>query len=49
MREACQTGVDDTSIDALEDVANHLGLVTKQVDRPTMCSFPKPEPCPRCW
>jgi ATP-binding cassette subfamily B protein len=31
LREACQTGVDGTSIDALEDVANVLGLDAEQV------------------
>jgi ATP-binding cassette subfamily B protein len=31
LREACQTDVDGTSIDALEEVANRLGLVAEQV------------------
>ena len=31
LREACQTGVDGTSIDALEEAANRLGLVAEQV------------------
>jgi ABC-type bacteriocin/lantibiotic exporter with double-glycine peptidase domain len=31
LREACQTGVDGTSIDALEEVANRLGLAAEQV------------------
>ena len=31
LREACQTGVDGTSIDALEDVAGQLGLAAEQV------------------
>jgi ABC-type bacteriocin/lantibiotic exporter with double-glycine peptidase domain len=30
LREACQTGVDGTSINALEDVANLLGLDVEQ-------------------
>ncbi len=31
LREACQTSVDGTSIDTLEEVANQLGLVAEQV------------------
>lgn len=31
LREACQTGVDGTSIDSLEDTANLLGLEAEQV------------------
>ena len=31
LREACQTDVDGTSIDTLEDVANQLGLEAEQV------------------
>lgn len=31
LREACQTDVDGTSIDIIEDVANQLGLVADQV------------------
>ncbi|WP_394843865.1 ATP-binding cassette domain-containing protein [Pendulispora brunnea] len=31
LRDACQTDVDGTSIDALERVANHLGLVAEQI------------------
>jgi ATP-binding cassette subfamily B protein len=31
LREACQTGVDGTSIDTLEDVALQLGLVVEQI------------------
>ncbi|HEY3216500.1 MAG TPA: ATP-binding cassette domain-containing protein [Candidatus Eisenbacteria bacterium] len=31
LREACQTDVDGTSIDTLEEVANQLGLVAQQV------------------
>jgi ABC-type bacteriocin/lantibiotic exporter with double-glycine peptidase domain len=31
LREACQTDVDGTSIDTLEDVASQLGLVVEQV------------------
>jgi ATP-binding cassette subfamily B protein len=31
LREACQTSVDGTSINALEDVANQLGLVAEQI------------------
>jgi len=34
LREACQTGVDGTSIDAMEDVANQLGLDAEQVMMP---------------
>jgi len=34
LREACQTGVDGTSIDALEDIANVLGLQAEQVMMP---------------
>src|SRR5215472_13443937 len=31
LREACQTDVDGTSIDTLEDIANQLGLDAEQV------------------
>lgn len=31
LREACQTDVDGTSIDTLEEVANELGLVAEQI------------------
>src|SRR5687768_2967504 len=31
LREACQTDVDGTSIDTLEDLANDIGLVAEQV------------------
>ena len=31
LREACQTDVDGTSIDTLEEVANELGLIAEQV------------------
>lgn len=31
LREACQTDVDGTSIDTLEDVANRLGLTAEQI------------------
>ena len=31
LREACQTDVDGTSIDTLEDMANQLGLVAEQI------------------
>jgi ATP-binding cassette subfamily B protein len=31
LREACQTDVDGTSIDTLEDLANDVGLVAEQV------------------
>jgi len=31
LREACETGVDGTSIDTLEEVANELGLIAEQV------------------
>lgn len=34
LREACQTDVDGTSIDALEDIANLLGLEAEQVMMP---------------
>ena len=34
LREACQTGVDGTSIDALEDIATTLGLQAEQVMMP---------------
>ncbi len=35
LREACQTGVDGTSIDTIEEVANQLGLRTEQIMLPT--------------
>ncbi len=31
LREACQTEVDGTSIDVMEDVANHVGLEAEQI------------------
>ncbi|MBL8699245.1 MAG: ATP-binding cassette domain-containing protein [Alphaproteobacteria bacterium] len=34
LREACQTDVDGTSIDTLEEIANQLGLVAEQVMLP---------------
>src|SRR4051794_40107868 len=34
LREACQTGVDGTSIDSLEDIAIELGLDAEQVMLP---------------
>ncbi len=34
LREACQTDVDGTSIDTLEEVANQLGLVAEQIMLP---------------
>jgi ABC-type bacteriocin/lantibiotic exporter with double-glycine peptidase domain len=34
LREACQTGIDGTSIDAIETVANQLGLEAEQVMLP---------------
>jgi ATP-binding cassette subfamily B protein len=34
LREACQTGVDGTSIDTIEDVANQLGLQAEQIMLP---------------
>jgi ABC-type bacteriocin/lantibiotic exporter with double-glycine peptidase domain len=34
LREACQTDVDGTSIDTLEEVANQLGLDAEQVMLP---------------
>jgi ABC-type bacteriocin/lantibiotic exporter with double-glycine peptidase domain len=39
LREACQTGVDGTSIDALETVAEQLGLEAEQVVLPTDLLF----------
>ncbi len=35
LREACQTGVDGTSIDTIEEVANQLGLRTEQIMLPS--------------
>ncbi|WP_425289675.1 cysteine peptidase family C39 domain-containing protein, partial [Shewanella algae] len=35
LREACQTGVDGTSIDAIEDAAIQLGLDAAQVMLPS--------------
>ncbi len=35
LREACQTNVDGTSIDTLEEVAGHLGLLAEQTMVPT--------------
>jgi ABC-type bacteriocin/lantibiotic exporter with double-glycine peptidase domain len=35
LREACQTDVDGTSIDTLEEIANQLGLVAEQVMVPS--------------
>lgn len=37
LREACQTGIDGTSIDTLEAVANQLGLDAEQVLLPADC------------
>src|SRR5919198_4863333 len=34
LREACQTDVDGTSIDTLEDVAVQLGLIAEQIMLP---------------
>ena len=34
LREACQTGIDGTSIDTMETVANHLGLEVEQIILP---------------
>ncbi len=34
LREACQTSLDGTSIDAMETVANHLGLEAEQIMLP---------------
>jgi len=34
LREACQTDLDGTSIDTLEEVANRLGLAAEQVMLP---------------
>jgi ATP-binding cassette subfamily B protein len=34
LREACQTGVDGTSIDTIEEVANQLGLQAEQIVLP---------------
>src|ERR1700733_7124456 len=35
LREACQTGVDGTSIDTIEEVANQLGLRAEQIMLPS--------------
>jgi ABC-type bacteriocin/lantibiotic exporter with double-glycine peptidase domain len=35
LREACQTGVDGTSIDTIEEVANELGLQAEQIMLPS--------------
>jgi len=35
LREACQTGVDGTSIDTIEEVANQLGLQAEQIMLPS--------------
>jgi len=34
LREACQTGLDGTSIDTLEEIANQLGLEAEQIMLP---------------
>lgn len=34
LREACQTAIDGTSIDTMEEVANHLGLEAEQIMLP---------------
>jgi len=34
LREACQTGVDGTSIDTIEELANQLGLQAEQIMLP---------------
>ena len=34
LREACQTDVDGTSIDTLEDLANDVGLIAEQFAAP---------------
>jgi ABC-type bacteriocin/lantibiotic exporter with double-glycine peptidase domain len=34
LREACQTGVDGTSIDTIEEIANRLGLAAEQIMLP---------------
>jgi ABC-type bacteriocin/lantibiotic exporter with double-glycine peptidase domain len=34
LREACQTGIDGTSIDTMEELANRLGLVAEQIVLP---------------
>ena len=42
LREACQTDVDGTSIDTLEDLANAVGLIAEQTSCPSiMCSCPR--------
>ncbi len=41
LREACQTGVDGTSIDAIEEVANQLGLEAEQIMLPADHLFVK--------
>jgi ABC-type bacteriocin/lantibiotic exporter with double-glycine peptidase domain len=35
LREACQTGVDGTSIDTIEEIANQLGLQAEQIMLPS--------------
>jgi ABC-type bacteriocin/lantibiotic exporter with double-glycine peptidase domain len=47
LREACQTEVDGTSIDTLEDVAVQLGLVAEQIMLPVdHLLLPEPELLP---
>ena len=42
LREACQTDVDGTSIDTLEDLANAVGLIAEQTSCPSItCSCPR--------
>ncbi len=46
LREACQTGVDGTSITALEAVARQLGLACKQTMQPADALLEDPEGLP---
>ena len=48
LREACQTDVDGTSIDTIEEVAGQLGLEAEQVMVPDdHLLLPEPTRCPR--
>ena len=50
LREACQTDVDGTSIDTLEEVAVQLGLEAEQVMLPVdHLLLPEARPCPPSW
>ena len=48
LREACQTDVDGTSIDAMEELANGLGLATEQVMLPAEALFAQAQPSMPC-